>query len=88
MKKILVILLLSLLFSNAVFAESYYFKGCKLSNVATGNYIINLDKKVIEATLMASDGRIQKFFDKIKRIEKDRIITEKIESGKGDQIYF
>lgn len=88
MKKTITILLLSLCFSNTVFAESYYFKGCKLSNIATGDYIINIDKKVVEATLMAADGRVQKFSDKIKKIEKDRIITEKIESGKGDQIYF
>ena len=88
MKKTLPILLLGLLFSNTVFAESYYFKGCKLSDVATGDYIINIDKKVVEVTLMAADGRVQKFLDKIKKIEKDRIITEKIESGKGDQIYF
>jgi len=88
MKKTLAILLLGLLFSNAVLAESYYFKGCKLSNVATGNYVINIDKMVVEATLIAADGRVQKFSDKIKKIEKDRIITEKIESGKGNQIYF
>ena len=88
MKRTLTTLLLGLLISNVVLAESYYFKGCKLSNVASGDYIINFDKKVIEVTLMATDGRVQKFFDKIKIIEKDQIITEKIESGKGDQIYF
>ena len=90
MKKALIIfiLLLGLLYSNVVSAESYYFKGCMLSKVATGNYIINIEKMVVEATLMAADGRVQKFSDKIKKIEKDRIITEKIESGKGDQIYF
>ena len=88
MKKTLAILLLGLLFNNVVLAESYYFKGCKLSNAASGDYFINIDKMVIEATLMAADGRVQKFSDKIKKIEKNRIITEKIESGKGDQIYF
>ena len=62
--------MLGLLISNVVLAESYYFKGCKLSNVASGDYIINFDKKVIEVTLMATDGRVQKFFDKIKIIEK------------------
>ena len=88
MKKFLIILVFHLFFCSTGFAESYYFKGCKLSNVASGDYIINLDKKVIEVTLMTTDGRIQKFFDKIKIIEKDQIITEKIESGRGDQIYF
>ena len=88
MRKVSIILLSVLLLSNTVFAESYYFKGCKLSNVAWGDYIINIDKKVVQATLMTTDGRVQKFSDKISRVEKNRIITEKIESGKGDQIYF
>ena len=88
MKKTLTLLLLSFLFGNTVSAESYYFKECKLSNVITGNYTINIDKKLVEATLMTADGRVQKFLDKIKKIEKDRIITEKIKSGKGDEIYF
>ena len=63
MKKTFAILLLGLFFSNAVLAGSYYFKGCKLSNVATGDYIINIDQKVVEVTLMAADGRVQKFSD-------------------------
>jgi len=88
MKKALVIILLSLFFNNYVYAESYYFKGCKLSNAVIGDYIINLDKKVIEVTLKTVDGRVQNFLDKIKLIEKDQIVSEKIESGKGDQIYF
>ena len=88
MKKTLSTLLFSLLLTNAVLAESYYFKGCKLSNVVTADYIININKKIVEATLMAADGRVQKFSDKIKKIEKDRIVTEKIESGKDDEIYF
>ena len=88
MKKILIILLLDLLFSNTVFAETYHFKGCKLSDTVLGNYIINLDKKVIEVTLVAVDGTVQKFSDKIKLIKKDLIISEKLKSGKGDKIYF
>jgi len=56
--------------------------------VAEGNYIIDLEKKVIEVTLIAADGRVQKFFDKIKKIDKHQIITEKMESGLGDEIYF
>ena len=88
MKKILIILLLDLLFSNTVFAETYYFKGCKLSNTVLGNYIINLDKKIIEVTLVTVDGTVQKFSDRIKLIKKDLIISEKLKSGKGDKIYF
>jgi len=88
MKKIISIILLNLLFNNIVLAESYHFKGCKLSNAVSGDYIINLDKKVIEATLVTIDGRVQKFSDKIKIVGKDQIISEKIKSGKGDEVYF
>ena len=88
MKKTLAILLLGLLFSNTVFAESYYFKKCKLSNAVLGDYIIDISKKVIKVTLTTVDGTVQNFSDKIKIIGKDQIISEKIESGKGDQIYF
>ena len=70
MKRTFTILLLGLFFSNPLLAESYYFKGCKLSNIATGDYIIDLKKKLVKATLMAADGRVQKFSDKIKKNRK------------------
>ena len=88
MKKFLIILVFHLFFCSTGFAESYYFKGCKLSNVASGDYIINLDKKIIEVTLVAVDGTVQKFSDKIKLIKKDLIVSEKLKSEKGDKIYF
>ena len=88
MKKTLITLLLSLLFNSVAFADPYHFKGCKLSGAVFGDYIINLDKKIIEVTLVAVDGTVQKFSDKIKLIEKDQIISEKIKSGKGDKIFF
>ena len=88
MKKIFYIILLNLLFNNIVLAESYYFKGCKLSSAVLGDYIINLDKKVIEVTLKAADGTVQNFLDKIKLIEKDQIVSEKIQSAKGEDIFY
>ena len=88
MKKTLITLLLSLLFNSVAFADPYHFKECKLSDAVFGDYIINLDKKIIEVTLVAVDGTVQKFSDKIKLIEKDQIISEKIKSGKGDKIFF
>ena len=87
-KKILTTLLLSLLICNISFAESYYFKACKLSNAVVGNYVINFDKNVIEVNLQALDGKIQNFSDKIQSIKKDKIISEKIRSGKGKNIYY
>ena len=70
MKKTLTIIFLGLLFSNNAYAESYFFKNCKLSNAITGNYIINLEKNVIEVELIRPDGVAQNFSDKIKTIEK------------------
>ena len=81
-------LLLSLLLCNVSFAESYYFKGCKLNNVVSGDYIINFDKNVIEVNLKAIDGTIQNFSDKIKKVEQKKIVSEKIKSAKGENIYY
>ena len=48
MKKTLIMLSLGLLFCNTSFAELYFFNECKISNVVTGNYTINIEKNVIE----------------------------------------
>ena len=80
--------MLCFLFSNEAAAESYFFKGCKLSNAVLGDYIINLKKNVIEVNLKSIDGKVQNFSDKIKTVEQDKIISEKIKSAKGDKIYY
>ena len=63
-KKIFILFLLLILSDNA-FAESYYFKNCKLSSTVIGDYIININEKKIETTLTASNGTIQNFSHKI-----------------------
>ena len=88
MKKTLIMLSLGLLFCNTSFAELYFFNECKISNAVTGNYTINIEKNVIEVTFKTIDGKIQNFIDKIKLIEKDKIISEKIKSGKGEELYY
>ena len=89
MKKILIATLLFLLFSNNVYAESaYFFKNCKLSNAVIGNYIINLEKNVIEVELKRQDGVVQNFADKIKSVEKNKIVSEKIKSQKSQELYY
>ena len=88
MKKISIIFLLNLLFCSVSFAENYYFKECKLSNAVTGNYIINTDKNVIEVELKAVDGNVQYFSDEIKLIEKNKIISKKIKSARGENLYY
>jgi len=88
MKKILTSLLLILFFAKPALAEIYYFKACKLSETVLGTYVIDIDKKRIYVTLASKEGKVQKFSDKIKIINKDQIISEKIKSGVGDDIYF
>ena len=88
MKKISVILLLSFFSCGAALAESYYFKQCKLSDYVLGDYTIDLEKNVIKVNLEAIDGTVQNFEDKIKLIEKDQIVSEKIKSQKGTEIYY
>ena len=89
MKKNLPILLLVFLFFNtSVIAEQYYFKGCRLTNAVTANYIINIKKNVIEVELKAVDGTSQSFADEIKVIEKNKIISQKIKSTRGENQYY
>ncbi len=77
-----------MLLSDSSFAESYYFKECKLSNAVSADYVINIDKNVIQVNLRSLDGATQNFSDKIKTIEKNKIISEKIKSQKGENVYY
>ena len=90
MKKPLIIyfFLVILFFCNSAFSQSYYFKGCKISNAVEASYIINIEKNVIEVELKAVDGTIQNFADAIKSIEKNKIISQKIKSTKGKNFYY
>ena len=88
MKKALIIALLGFLFNTTSFAESYFFKGCKISDVVIGNYVINLKENVIEVQLIREDGIVQNFSDEIKLIEKNKIVSEKIKSGKDTDLYY
>ena len=88
MKKILVILFLILMFCNTGFAESYYFKECKLSDTYSGNYLIDFDKNVINVNLVGTDGSVQKKTYIIKFTTKDKIITEKKQHATHKEFYF
>ena len=73
---------------TVLFAESYHFNSCKISGILTANYSIDLNKKVINVTLEAADGTEQKFSDPIELIEKDRVTSKKIKSGKSQGTFF
>ena len=87
MKKVLFTIFLSLIYCNVGFAESYYFKECKLSEKAYGDYLIDFDKNVIKVTLKAADGKVQKLTDKIKLITKDQIISDIIQNKTNKKYY-
>jgi len=69
-------MLLSLMFCNIGFAESYYFKECKLSERVSGNYLVDFEKNLINVTLKATDGTVQQYTDSIKLVTNNRIISE------------
>ena len=87
MKKFFFILFLSLAFCNTGFAESYYFKGCKLNENATGDYLIDFDKNVIKVTLKTKDGTAQELTDKIKLITEDQIVSDIIQNKTNKKYY-
>ena len=76
MKKTFILMLLSLMFCNIGFAESYYFKECKLSERVSGNYLVDFEKNLINVTLKATDGTVQQYTDSIKLVTNNRIISE------------
>tara|TARA_B110000438_G_scaffold296839_1_gene342160 strand:+ start:75 stop:1355 length:1281 start_codon:yes stop_codon:yes gene_type:complete len=88
MKKYFISILLGFCFCNTTYAESYFFKECKINDSVMGNYIINIEKNVIEVELKNQDGMTQNFSDKIKSIEADKITSEQIKSAKGEKIYY
>ena len=87
MKKVLFILFLSLAFCNTGFAESYYFKKCRLNKNASGDYLIDFDKNVINVTLKTKDGISQELTDKIKLITEDKIVSDIIQNKTNKKYY-
>ena len=85
--KVLLALFVSLIFCNTGFAESYYFKECKLSENASGDYLIDLNKNIIKVTLKATSGTVQELTDKIKLITDDQIVSDIIQN-KAKQEYY
>ena len=88
MKKIIISLFLNLVMCSVLFAESYHFNNCKISGVLSANYSIDLNKKIINVKLEAADGTSQIFSDEIELIEKNRITSKKIKSGKSQDAFF
>ena len=79
---------LSLFFSNNGFADSYYFNDCKISEKYTANYLIDLKENLIKVTFIGEEGVLQELRDKIGKIKKDQIISDKIFKNEDDDAYF
>ena len=88
MKRIFITILSGIFFCNIAYAESYFFKECKISTALMGNYTINIEKNLIEVELKTQSGEVQNFSDKIKSIESNKITSEKIKSSKGENVYY
>lgn len=76
-----------LILCNNGFAETFFFKKCKMSENVNANYLINLDKNEIRANFEGTDGSIREFVDKIQIVEKFQIVSEKIQSKKNKKYY-
>ena len=88
MKKIIFTFFFGLLFSNIAFADSYYFKDCKLSEELSGNYIIDIKNNLIKVRIVRSDGVTQELTDTIEIISKNKIISEKVQHKTHKDFYF
>ncbi len=87
MNKIFITVCFILLFCHTSFAESYYFKRCQIGEKIMGDYIIDIDKKIINVKLETEDGKTQKIKDKIRLITKNKIFSEIIQSETKKEYY-
>ena len=88
LNKIIIIFFASFLFNSMVLAENFFFQGCKINNSVTANYTINVDTNFIEVELKRTDGLVQNFLDEIESITINKIISKKIKSTKGKNLYY
>ena len=87
MKKFFIFVALNILFINNSFAENYYFKTCGITEAIIANYSINFEEDVIDAKFLTSDGKSQKFKDKILLITDGKIYSEIIKNKKDETSY-
>ena len=86
-KTVFIIVLLNFILNGTSIADTYFFKEFKISNAVKVSYIINLEKNVIEVKLKSEDGREQNIDDEIKSIQDTKIISKKIKSARGEDLY-
>ena len=87
MKKVFIIFVLLFVLCNKSFAESYYFKGCQITDKLLLNYTINIKKNTIDVELKKDDGQIQSLSHDIKKIEEKKITSKKIKVSENENYY-
>ena len=87
MKKVFIIFVLLFVLCNKSFAESYYFKGCQITDKLLLNYTIIIKKNTIDVELKKDDGQIQSLSHDIKKIEEKKIIIKKIKVSENENYY-
>ena len=88
MKKVLVLVFLSLKLCNAGFAESYYFKECKINEKISVSYSIDLSKSEIQVNIKTNNELVQVLTDKIQLVTKNKITSKIIKSSSDKDSYF
>ena len=88
MKKVLITLLLSLVFCNIGFAETYYFKECKLTEILYADYLIDIDKKIILTTQAPEFSTFGRFTLIDKFIISNQRLPNKKEVLKYKKMYY
>ncbi len=89
MKNSFATIFLLLTFCSNGLADSYYFKDCNISEEYIGNYLIDINNKLINVTFIKkNDESAQTWADKIEKVKNDQIISKKIPSKTGKDYYF
>jgi|LWDU01.1.fsa_nt_gi hypothetical protein len=86
MNKIFIILFLNLIFCNAVYGETNFFKKCKIGPNLEGNFLIDSEKRIIKRVFTNITTKATKVkIDKILYIKGDEVVSEIIQTGTSNR---
>ena len=86
MNKIFIILFLNLIFCNATYGETNFFKKCKIGPNLEGNFLIDSEKRIIKRVFTNITTKATKVkIDKILYIKGDEVVSEIIQTGTSNR---
>ena len=89
MKNILLAIFFIFVLSNNAIAENFYFKKCDFSKDYNAEYVFDFDNKVINVSFISKENEsTREWADKIERVVKQQVISEKIQSKSGEAFFF